>query len=98
MAGACSDVEGDSQMTQAQADMLSSALQSRFAGSVEKEPINGFGRYRFALTSDHFAGMPQLQRQDEIWKVVDETLSRDAILDISLILAFAPSELASVEH
>jgi hypothetical protein len=45
--------------------------------------------------SPQFERMEQLRRQDLIWDVVDQTLPREATLDISLILAFAPSELAS---
>jgi hypothetical protein len=41
--------------------------------------------------SRKFDDMPQLRRQDEIWEVVDETLPREATLDISIILAFAPT-------
>ena len=36
--------------------------------------------------------------KDDVWEVVDATLPRDATLDVSLILAFAPDELASAEH
>src|SRR5437667_6505296 len=81
--GSCSEAEGGPQMTEAQADALCEALRLRFAGSAEREPVNGHGRYRFALTSDRFAGMPQLRRQDEIWQVVDATLPREATLDVS---------------
>ena len=85
-------------MTEAKANALCEALRLKFDGNVERESINGHGRYRFAIASDRFTGMPQLKRQDEVWQVVDATLPREATLDISLILTFAPSELAAAEH
>jgi len=80
-------------MTQTQANALTKALRRQFAGKVEVERINGRGRYRFAVVSSRFKGVAHLKRQDAIWRVVDSTLPRNATLDISLILAFAPNEL-----
>ena len=85
-------------MTPEQANELCDAFRSRFGGEAETEPVNGHGRYRFALVSDRFSGVPQLTRQDEAWKFVDDTLPREAGLDISLILIFAPAELAAAEE
>jgi hypothetical protein len=81
-------------MTKTQAHTLVQALKKEFHGQVEAEPINGHGRYRFAVTSKHFEKMPQLRRQDAIWDIVDRTLPPEAALDISIILAFAPADLA----
>ncbi|HEX4797243.1 MAG TPA: hypothetical protein VH370_25845 [Humisphaera sp.] len=88
-------LKGAAQMTEAQAKTLREALKKEFKAQAEFEPVNGKGRYRFAVTSKRFAKMPQLKRQDEVWKVVDRILSRDASLDVSLILAFAPEDLAA---
>ena len=57
-------------MTKTQAKSLVQALQKKFHGQAEAEPVNGHGRYRFAMTSP------------------------DAVLDISIILALAPADLA----
>lgn len=81
-------------MTTTQATALKKALRKEFSGKVDAERINGRGRYRFAVVSPRFSGMAHLKRQDAIWKVVDSTLPREATLDVSLILAFAPKELA----
>jgi hypothetical protein len=82
-------------MTKKQAEALVQALEKKFHGKVESELIpNAQGRYRFAITSKVFDKMPQLRRQDAIWDIVDKTLTPDAILDISIILAFAPADLA----
>jgi len=81
-------------MTTTQAQALKGALRKKFAGKVRAERVDGRGRYRFAVVSPRFARMAHLKRQDAIWKVVDATLPRQATLDISLILAFAPKELS----
>jgi stress-induced morphogen len=81
-------------MTQQDVDLLTNALRQRFNADVDVQPINGNGRYRFAVVSPQFKQMNQLQRQDAIWEVVDRMLPRDKTLDISLIIAFDPPELA----
>jgi stress-induced morphogen len=80
-------------MTQQDAECLAQAFRNRFGAEVGMELVNPVGRYRFEVVSPQFQKMTQLARQDEIWKVVNETMSRDATLDITLILAFAPDEL-----
>ena len=82
-------------MTQDQVDELSKAFRDKFDAKVEVEPVNDRGRYRFAVVSSRFHEMTHLQRQDALWQLTDETLPRDVTLDISLILAFAPDELAA---
>jgi stress-induced morphogen len=82
-------------MTPIQVNRLKRALEDHFDAEVEAERVNAKGRYRFAVVSSRFNKMPHLKRQDAIWEVVDETLSPEASLDISLILAYAPKELAT---
>ncbi|MCC6422552.1 MAG: hypothetical protein IT447_03670 [Phycisphaerales bacterium] len=84
-------------MTETQMKKLKHKLEQRFGAQVDVEPINGRGRYRFAVVSKKFAKMTHLQRQDALWEVADETLSNDATMDISLILAFAPNELETAK-
>jgi len=81
-------------MTQKQVDQLTRALRQQFKGRVEAEKIVGrSGRYRFAVKSEKFAAMTQLQRQDAVWKIADKVLPPEATLGISLILTFAPKDL-----
>jgi hypothetical protein len=80
-------------MTAIQVKALVKALKQRFGGKVESERVGANGRYRFAVTSRKFETMPHLARQDAAWKVVDAVLPREAKLDVSLILTFAPSDL-----
>jgi len=84
-------------MTEDQANALKKALQQQFGGDVEAEPVNGQGRYRFAIVSASFEPMTHLERQDAIWQVVDRVLPREATLDVSLILALTPGELTPAD-
>lgn len=84
-------------MTRAKADALVAALKGRFGGEAEAEQVNPNGRYRFAIVSPQFEAVPHLRRQDEAWKVVDEVLSREETLDVSLVLTYAPDEMFSEE-
>jgi len=84
-------------MTRAKADALVAALAARFGGEAEAEQVNPSGRYRFAVVSPRFETVPHLKRQDEAWKVVDEVLTREETLDVSLVLTYAPAEIFSEE-
>ena len=84
-------------MTPDRADALVAALVSRFGGEAEAEQVAADGRYRFAIVSPRFESMPHLRRQDDVWKVVDEVLTREETLDVSLVLTMAPDELWAKE-
>ena len=71
---------------------LKEELQKKFKAEVEVEKISK-GRFRLSVVSPMFKRMGQMTRQDRVWELVDEVLSRDATLDVSLILTFAPNEL-----
>ncbi len=83
-------------MTPQDAERVVNALRDGLRAEVESEMINGRGRYRFSVVSPMFENVPHTQRQDRVWAAVDQVLRRDDTLDISLILAYAPSELAEV--
>jgi acid stress-induced BolA-like protein IbaG/YrbA len=74
---------------------LTASLRKKFGGEVGYERINSKGRYRLEIISPKFAKMTQLQRQDSVWAVVDQVLSRQATLGISMILTYSPAELAA---
>ncbi len=84
-------------MTKKQAKSLADALQQKFGGEAEFELVDKPGRYRFAIVSKKFNKLTPLQRQDKAWEIVDGILPRDAVLDISLILTFAPADLVASE-
>jgi hypothetical protein len=48
------------------------------------------------MVSSGFVGVPQLRRQDDVWAVVDAALSPEQMLEITLILTFAPDEVQMV--
>lgn len=73
---------------------LSDRFRIDFAAEVEVEAVSDAPRYRIGVTSTQFEGVPHLRRQDLLWKVVDDTCTREETMMISLILAFAPSELS----
>ena len=82
-------------MTAQEAENLARLLRERFNAQVDYEEVNSNGRYSFAVVSEQFHGVPHLTRQDRIWKVIDEVLSKEDTMGISLVLAFDPSDLAS---
>jgi stress-induced morphogen len=94
-AGAGTLIEGSAQMTRDQADILAQAFRNGFEAQVDVETVHDRGRYRFAVVSPRFRGMTHLERQDALWQLADKTLPRDVTIDVSLILAFAPEELAA---
>jgi acid stress-induced BolA-like protein IbaG/YrbA len=77
---------------------LKKALASEFGAVVDVQPVPGGSLpdyFRVALVSTRFARMPHLKRQDAVWDVADRILSREEVLSVSMILAFAPNELES---
>lgn len=80
-------------MTRERADAVAAELVRRFGGEAEAEPVNGGGRYRFLMLSPRFKEMTHLQRQDAIWDMLGEVLSREENMDVSIVLTFAPGEM-----
>jgi hypothetical protein len=79
-------------MTEDRVQLLTDALRKQLSAEVSAEAVAP-GRYRFAVVSPKFKDVADLQRQDQIWAIVDSTISRAETLDISLILAFSPDEV-----
>ena len=65
------------------------------AESVEIEPLETPNRFSIIIVSPEFAGVPDLQRQDLAWKVVDEVCSREESMMVSAIWALAPGEITT---
>ena len=83
-------------MTQQEARDVCQLLQTKFDAEVamdERSP----GRFRFAVLSPLFEGVPPLKRQDRIWVAVEKSLTRELRFDISIIYTFAPGEIESVD-
>lgn len=79
-------------MTQEQAARVVEQLKNRFAAEVASTEVSP-GRFRFNVVSPQFESMPRMRRQDEVWELVDQVLDRETVLDVSLILALAPTEV-----
>ena len=65
------------------------------AESVEIEPLESPNRFSIIVISPEFVGVPDLQRQDLAWKIVDEVCSREETMMVSAIWALAPGEITT---
>src|SRR5688572_30254910 len=83
--GASASPEGGAQVTSERADQLVASIRERFVGEVEAEPdADNRNRYQFWVFSPQFKGMTHLQRQDALWKLVEQLLSREEQLDVTM--------------
>jgi hypothetical protein len=82
-------------MTEEEAKLLVDRIRDRFAGEVEAEEVAP-GRFRFTVVSSQFVDVSPFRRVDQVWEIVDTTLSREATVDISMILPYSPDELQEV--
>jgi stress-induced morphogen len=73
---------------------LTDRFRTEFAAEIDVEFVSDAPRFRIGVTSAQFEGVPHLRRQNLLWKVVDDTCTREDTMMISLILAYAPSELS----
>jgi acid stress-induced BolA-like protein IbaG/YrbA len=86
-------------MTPQDAEDVATLLEQSFVGGgVDLESVNGNGRYQFAIVSPQFSNMPQLDRQDAVWDAIRGKISQSVSIDILMILAFSPEELAEIQE
>lgn len=76
----------------AYARKLRDQLLTAFGGTVSVERTGTGRRCGFTILSEAFSGIDHSERQERIWKVVDETLTKRESLEISVIVAFAPDD------
>jgi hypothetical protein len=79
-------------MTKDDADRVSRELATEFKAHVEVEEVAP-GRFRFEVFSRHFGEGSHLDRHDRGWKVIDRMLSREQLLDVSILLMFGPEDV-----
>lgn len=73
---------------------LAKALESGLRGAqVSFEQVRR-DRYRFIVAWKKFAQMGHPERQREVWEIADQTLSKDNLLNVAMILTVAPSEVS----
>lgn len=60
--------------------------------SVVVEPVEGTKLYRILVISPSFRKLGHFERQDLVWKIIENTLGRDERLHVSIIRTLTPSE------
>jgi stress-induced morphogen len=72
---------------------LTQLLRESFKNAEpELEPASPADRIAGFLVWGGFAGMPQTQRQREVWRVLRENLTKDEQFHVSAILTITPEE------
>ena len=79
-------------MMRADAERLSGELARTYGGEVDAEEVAP-GQFKFFMVSPGFTGVPHLRRQDSVWEVVERVLTREQLLDLTLVLTYAPDEI-----
>ena len=74
-----------------QMQKLARQFRQQLDAKVEVESVVP-RKFRFAVTSPRFRGIPHLRRQDQVWRIVDSVLDREQSLRVSMILAYAPQD------
>ena len=74
---------------------LMQALRDELDARGGSERVEGTHRHRFTVISPRFTGMGQLDRQDLVWEVINRTLTDEEILQITVVLPFAPDEVGN---
>lgn len=81
-------------------DKLSQVLQDSFGSDpgykLELDPSPS-DRITGVLTSAHFEGKREFERQNMIWDVLDDNLTDDERFKITLFIANTPEETAALE-
>jgi stress-induced morphogen len=71
---------------------LTDALQKQYGPDVQAQHVSG-SRYRFEVISKKFVGKRHPDRQRALWKIVDQVVPKEHILDVAMIMAVATDEL-----
>jgi hypothetical protein len=63
---------------------------------IETEPIKGTRLFRVTVVARGFEKIWVTERQDLVWRILDQTLTKPEQLQISMIVTLAPSEAVGV--
>ncbi len=79
---------------------LKACVLERFddAQFVEFGLVESMGKVGGMVTSTRFKGMPQLDRQTELWTALKGRFSPDDLRHVSLILTLTPEELEGLDE
>ena len=75
---------------------LEKALVARFKGAEVQLRRTKDQRVRGSLLWAGFEGLPQIDRQLELRRIIDDTLPESQRQEISMILTLTPDEAASI--
>lgn len=62
--------------------------------SLDSEPVPTTKLHRFIVLAPRFRALKPSERQDLVWRIAAQTLSREDQLRISMILTLTPDEAA----
>ncbi len=60
--------------------------------AVDSEPVPTTKLHRVMILAPKFKALKHTERQDLVWRIAEQTLSRDEQLKISMILTLTPDE------
>jgi acid stress-induced BolA-like protein IbaG/YrbA len=75
------------------------AIEKGLPGAIidDMAEVRAGGRVGGAVIWSEFRGIEQIERQEKLWAVLGEALSREEQLQISLIITLTPDELAAIQ-
>ncbi len=86
-------------MENAKVTKLRQLLQENLKGADARiDPPSPTGRIGGTVIWDGFEGMDQLDRQNSIWKIIDDNMDQEERRGILLLLTLTPQELATIEE
>lgn len=65
------------------------------SATVESEGVPQTKLFRIYVTSPEFVEMSHMERQDLVWRIIDDILSDDEQLNISMVLTIAKEDVAT---
>lgn len=72
---------------------LKDVLETQFAGATFQPEKAGANRISGFLVWGPFQGTEQIQRQRDLWKVLEEKLTAEELTRVSTILTLTPEEM-----
>ena len=74
-------------------DLIQGLQTAGIAAKVDIERVQGTKLHRVFVVADAFAKLRPAERQDLVWRIVDQSLTADERLRISMIFTVTKSEL-----
>jgi hypothetical protein len=74
-------------------DLVQGLDKAGIKARVDTEPVKGTKLHRVFVIANAFAHLRPAERQDLVWRIVDQSLMPDERLQISMIYTVTESEL-----